>query len=275
MLKAIYGAALFGIFTSLPAGAVSMIQATTCSGCTTEVQWEQRAIGQGVGQRYLYDFSSRTLRKFDVVRSYEPELRRYTYFASPLTVEPAYSTYFMHATDVWSGTGGLAKSVIVDLPHDVNSGRSGDSVFDMFHYSGGATQFGDWLGTYMHDIPLRPGAQAVQNLMAQNPGITFASDPARINVTVTFQDGRAEFKISDDEQRYTLVPNSAKDADGNTIPASRDGLVRRTVDFPHGPTSSSYRGWDELMQWWALHQHWTCGTASGMGESSVTCVYGP
>lgn len=278
MLKAISGAALLGLFCAIPAGAVTLVTATNCANCTTEMQWQQMAIGQGAGQRYLYNFPSRQLRKYDVVRTYEPELRRYTYFASPLTVESGYSQYFFHAADVWSGTGGLAKAVILNLPLAVNSGRSGDSVFDMFRSSGSLTQFGDWLGGYMGQYPLNPDAQQVNDLIVQNPGLTFASDPARINVTVTFKDGRAEFKISADEQHYTLVPDSAKDSDGNTIPESREGVRHRTVDFPGGESSPSFRGWHDLLSaWWGVtvNTHWVCGTASGGGTSSQTCVLSP
>lgn len=278
MLKAISGAALLGLFCAIPAGAVTLVTATNCANCTTEMQWQQMAIGQGVGQRYLYNFPSRQLRKYDVVRTYEPELHRYTYFASPLGVESGYSQYFFHAADVWSGTGGLAKAVVLNLPQAINSGRSGDSVFDMFRTSGGATQFGDWLGGYMGQYPLNPDAQQVRDLIVQNSGLTFASDPTRITVTVTFKDGRAQFKISDDEQRYTLVPDSAKDSDGNTIPASRDGLHHTTVDFPGGESSPSFRGWHDLLSaWWGvtLNTHWVCGTASGGGTSSQTCVLSP
>lgn len=256
----------------LPAVASAGVVATKCSGCGSELQWQQKAIGQGVGQRYLYDFSSRSLRKYDVVGTYEPELRRYVYFATASGVESAYTAYFLDAADVVETSGGLAKAVIVDLQAAVGSGHSGDSVFDMFYASGGATTFGLWLGDYMTRIPLEASVAAVQDLIQVNPGITFSSNPARIDVTVKFKDGFAEFKISADERRYEL--SKAFDADGNQV-VYRDNLRSAHYDFPRGPNSPSYLGWDHIMWHWNLHGHWSCGTASGGGSSSVTCVYMP
>ena len=100
----------------LPAVASAGVVATKCSGCGSELQWQQKAIGQGVGQRYLYDFSSRSLRKYDVVGTYEPELQ---VFAGPLALAPLtqlrVQTLFLAISSIRDGTMRISNGHEVEM----------------------------------------------------------------------------------------------------------------------------------------------------------------
>lgn len=254
------------------------IVANRCAGCVSEVQWQQRAIGAGLGAQYVYDLPTRTLKKYMVTREYEPELRRYNFFASGQTVEPAYATYFVRASNEFQRSGTFEKAIIVDLPTATNTGgHSGDSVFTMFERSGDVTLFGDWLGQYLSNIPLEPSAAEVQDLIRAYPGIRFSSNRMRVTVTVKFKDGRAEFVLSDDEERYEYKEESAKDKDGNTIPSSVTNIRRGPYqyDFPRGEASESYQSfWQLIRRIWRQESRWVCGIVVG-GGIGRTCVFTP
>ncbi|MGN6519340.1 MAG: hypothetical protein ACTHK2_07955 [Dokdonella sp.] len=255
----------------LPHAASAAVSAARCSGCSTELAWQQKAIGQGAGPRYVYDFGSRQLRKYQVASEYEPELHRYVSFATPLNVEPAYADYFLDAASASEQIGGLSKTIVVDLAQ-TTGGHSNDSIFDMFHESGGPDTFGGWLGDYLAGVPLNPDVAQLQALALANPGIHFTSNPIRLIVVVNFRNGYAKFELFDDERRYLYVDGSARDQNNNKIPARPRAIGSDPYTFPGGRTSSNYREFMELINRWNLTHRWSCGTAQGGGMESVTCV---
>lgn len=270
-MNVLHGFLAAALCALLPHAAEAAVSASKCSGCSTELAWQQKAIGQGVGARYVYDFTSRQLRKYQVASEYEPELHRYVSFATPLNVEPAYVTYFLDAASARDQIGSLSKSIVVELGA-TTGGHSGDSIFDMFHESGGPDTFGQWLGDYLQHVPLHPDAARLQDIALANPGIHFTSDPIRVTVVVNFRDGYAKFELYDDEHRYTYVDGSARDQNNNRIPARPSAIGHDPYTFPNGRTSSNYREFMELINQWNLTHRWSCGTAQGGGLESVTCV---
>ena len=114
-MNVLHGLLAAALCVLLPHAASAAVSAARCSGCSTELAWQQKAIGQGAGSRYVYDFASRQLRKYQVASEYEPELHRYVSFATPLNVEPAYAGYFLDAADVREQIGGLSKAIVVNL----------------------------------------------------------------------------------------------------------------------------------------------------------------
>jgi len=272
-MNVLHGLLAAALCVLLPHAASAAVSAARCSGCSTELAWQQKAIGQGAGSRYVYDFASRQLRKYQVASEYEPELHRYVSFATPLNVEPAYADYFLDAADVREQIGGLSKAIVVNLG-GTTGGHAHDSVFDMFHESGGPDTFGDWLGDYLGDVPPHPdpAPALLQALALANPGIHFTSDPMRLTVVVNFHDGHAKFELYDDEHRYTYVDGSARDENNNPIPARPSAIGHDPYTFPGGRTSSNYREFMELINQWLLTHRWSCGTAQGGGLESVTCV---
>ena len=258
------------------------ITAVPCKGCTWE-RYEQTAIGAGLGKRYVYDFANRYLLAFQVTR--EPTgSGGYTYEAASLPVEPAYQAVFDKAEYVYKQVGTLTRSVVINLGTAPNSGRSDYSVFTLFMGRGdmNKVEFGAWMGNYFSSqkIPAGPDTQAcsqeVHDIIMANPTIEFGGDNSRLDVTVEFKDGRAEFVLSKDGKRYNYVPGSATDADNHRIPDSKEGLAGPGAwEFPGGPTGSSAKGFENLARFWGIpigQGGWKCGMASAGGVSSYTCV---
>lgn len=272
-IGAMVSALAFGTTT-----AQADVRATKCPACT-EMQLEQKAIGLGIGTKYLYDLTASAMRAFYVSR--EPNASGgYVYDVYEVDVEPAYQAIFQKAKAVYASGGTLARSVVLGLPGAPNtSGHSTDSVFGLFNSSNGSTIFGDWLGAYFsqQNIPVSvpQGTVELTQVILANPTVEFTGDEARVDVTVTFKDGRAEFVLSKDQKRYTYVSGSARDSNGNVIPETKSQVSPYPYSIPGGENNPSYGGWGTLMQYWGVPTGaggWKCGVASGGGSSSYTCV---
>ncbi|HJU38877.1 MAG TPA: hypothetical protein VJ724_04840 [Tahibacter sp.] len=251
------------------------IRATRCNACG-DMQFEQAAIGQGVGKRWLYDFANGELRAYQVGR--EPNGGGgFFYEAVQLPVEAVYQTLFDRALDVYRRNGSLAKSVTLTLVGAPGTeGHADDSVFDLFNSRSGMATFSLWLARYMQQqgIPVSPDASEIQALVVANPKIEFTGDKTRVRVLVVFKDGQAEFDLSATEKSYGYVSGTALDANNGRIPESASQLTTYNHLFPGGVQSSSYLGFLSLMQYWRVPigtGGWLCTEVEGGGSVARNC----
>jgi len=265
--------------TAGPALAVlPNITATACNGCS-ETQFETKAISLGTGKRYLYDFSGRTLRYYQVSREPKPG-GGYLYEAIELGADPAYLSYFDGSIEYRDMYGAFSKTAVINLQLAPNTGgHANDSVFSLFLTSSGSNNFGTWLGEYFvsQGIPISSpdAAQRLDGLIRAVPGITYTDDGKRLIVVVVFKDGEATFDLTDSEQRYKRRAGSAIDSDGHPIPENPSQVQTVPYPFPGGTGSSNFINFQSLMTFYRFPigtGGWRCGTASGGGGSTVTCV---
>lgn len=274
--KTMFLALLLAAASAAPAFAQSGdIRALRCHGCS-DPQFEQAAIGAGLGKRWLYDFAGGELRAYLVGR--EPNgTGGFFYEAVPLPVEAVYQTLFDRALAVYRGNGSLSKSVELTLVGAPGTeGHANDSVFSLFNSRGGMATFGQWLGRYMgqQNIPVSPDAAEVQALMLANPKIEFTGDKARLRVTVKFKDGEARFELDQDGKTYNYVSGTALDADNGRIPESASQIGSHNYPFPGGEQSSAYQGFLSLMQFWRVPigaGGWLCTEVTGGGGVDRNC----
>lgn len=260
-----------------PVVAATKYVAHPCAGCT-EAQFEQTAIGKGLGFHYLYDFPRKQFRKYEVIR--EPNGNgNYRYEANLQSVEAEAMALFNKAEYVYSTGGGtLTRSVVLTLPQAVGAGNhANDSAFDLARTNGGAKQFGDWLAQYLQsqNIPADAaiGTKELEDLRRANPAITFTGKKMRIHVRVKFKDGEAELEITEDEQSYNL--KALYDDQGNPIPRALDQARGIHYDFDD-PNSAAARGFESLFLHWGVPigtGGWRCGVAVGGDGRSITCIF--
>ena len=276
-----YATAMLSALSGTASATLPDITATRCDGCT-EQQFETKAISLGTGKKYLYDFTGRKLRHYQVSR--EPKMGGgYLYEAIELGADPAYLAYFGDSLAYRDLYGTFAKTVVINLLAAPNTGgHASDSVFSLFLSSEGATNFGSWLGGYFasQGIPVSfpDAAERLDGLIRDVPGITYTGtgDDMRLVVVVEFKDGEATFDLTDNEKRYKLRPGTAIDSDGHPIPENAGQVRPVPYGFPGGPGSSNYLNFQSLMGFYGIpigSGGWSCGTASGGGSSSVNCVY--
>lgn len=247
------------------------IVATACNACTF-AEYEAKAISLRVGRHYIYDFSNRRLRHYEILRE-AGNGGRPGWVASLLPIDPAYEQYFINSVAHRDLYGSFTKAVIVNLPDSSGHGHASDSVYDLFRDSSIATTFGQWLGQYMRQTDA--AAASAERLIVDKPGITYTEDEKRVDVRVEFGDGYADFELDIFKQNYTLKRGSAIDSDGNTIPHSLNDVSALPYRFGGGSESSNARNMRGLIERFDTTRlgSWTCGTASGGGISSVTCVW--
>lgn len=254
------------------------IHALRCHGCS-DPQFEQAAIGAGLGKRWLYDFAGGELRAYLVGR--EPNgTGGFFYEAVPLPVEAVYQTLFDRAWAVYRGNGSLSKSVVLTLAGaPATGGHSDDSVFTLFNSDVGMGRFNTWLAQYMaqQGIPVSPDASEIQTLIVSNPTIKFAGDYKRVGVRVIFKDGQAQFELEDDEAAYRFKPGSAWDSDGRKIPESPSQIGQGEYRFPHGEQSQDYQNYLSLIRYWGVpigNGGWICTEVTGGGSVERGCRLG-
>lgn len=250
------------------------IVATACNACTF-AGYEAKAIGLGMGRHYIYDFSNRRLRHYEITREGGTGGRP-GWVASLLPINPAYEQYFINSVAHRELYGSFVKAVIVNLPGSSGHGHASDSVYDLFRDGSSATTFGQWLGQYLRQTDA--AAANAEGLVVDKPGITYTEDQKRVTVLVEFGDGEAEFVLDEYNKKYTLKKGSAIDSDGNTIPHSLNDVSVLGYRFRGGLESSNARNLRGLIDRFDTTRigSWSCGTASstvGGGVSSITCVW--
>lgn len=255
---------------SAQALALPTVSAVRCDACTDE-QFEQRAIGLGVGNRYLYDFTGKQLRAYGVSREPAPG-GRYIYEAIEQSVPAEYVAFFNKASDYRQRYGSLKLVVTVNLPN-VPGPHGNMSVFDIYGSAAGANALGNWLANFVATQAANSDAgQRMIDMKNDGSQVRFQEEPMSAKIFVNFKNGRAEFELSDNGETCTLVPNSAKDVNGNPIPGSRSQFSDLPYNFPGGSTSSNYREFMELVQRLGIpvgtsSGMWACSSVAGLGET--------
>lgn len=279
ILSLAYATAMLSTLSGTASATLPDITATRCDGCT-ELQFEAKAISLGMGKKYLYDFTGRKLRHYQVSR--EPKMGGgYLYEAIELGADPAYLAYFGDSLAYRDLYGTFAKTVVINLLAAPNTGgHANDSVFSLFLTREGSTNFGSWLGGYFasQGIPVSfpDAAERLDALIRDVPGVTYSDDGKRLVVVVEFKDGEATFDLTESEKRYKLRPGSAIDSDGHPIPENAGQVGPVPYGFPGGSGSSNYLNFQSLMGIYGIpigSGGWSCGTGSAGGSSLVSCVY--
>lgn len=275
----LFSALLLAAIAAPAAATLPDISAKSCNGCS-EMQFESKAISFGVGKRYLYDFSGRTLRYYQVNREPKPG-GGYLYEAIEIGADPAYLAYFDQSLNYRDQYGSFSKTLYISLPGLANAGgHSNDSVFSVVSANGGAS-FGAWLGQYLATnsslINLPDSIGRLNALIQVSPGIKYDENPKTSIVVVDFRDGVATFQVTDDIRVFKLKPDTARDSDQNPIPSTPGQISYSPYVFPGGAGSSNFSNFGSLMNSFGIpigtnKGSWNCGTAAAAGSSSRTCV---
>lgn len=270
MTKKTFASYLFLAMLSGRALALPTVPAVRCDACTYE-QFEQRAIGVGVGDRYLYDFTGRQLKLFKVSREPAPG-GRFLYEAIEQAVPTEYIAFFNKASEYRQRYGSLKLVVTVNLPN-VPGPHGNTSAFDVYGSAGGATSLGNWLATFIATAAANSDA-GTRMVDMKNDGsqVRFQEEPLSAKVFVNFKDGRAEFELSENGETCRLIPNTVFDSNGNPIPGSRSQFSDLPYNFPGGTTSSNYQEFMELVQRLGIpvgtsSGMWACSSVAGLGET--------
>ncbi len=258
------------------------IVATSCPGCT-DTQFESAAIGLGIGQHYLYDFSGRKFRNYQVIRENEPGVG-IMWFVQELDADAAYASYFQQSLDYRDEFGSFSKAVTINLQDAPNTGgRANDSVFSVYGSAEAGNAFGMWLSEYFNTegIPVAypEAAERLDALIQFKPGITYTDpdDLTRLSVTIVFKDGEVEYELTPGQTRYKRVANSGVTDEGHPIPDSPSQIpAGQQFGFPGGPSSASYQAFLALMASYGIPINvpgggsWVCGTVDN-DPQTTTC----
>lgn len=269
-MRAIRFLALLIVLVGNTATALPTIPASRCNACSDE-QFEQRAIGLGLGTRYLYDFTGRQLRAFAVTREPAPG-GGYIYEAVEQAVPVEYMTYFNKVSDYRQRHGTLKLVVTVNLAN-VPGPHGNMSVYDLYNRAGAEASLGRWLAAFIASQAANSDAgQRMIDIQRDGSQVRLQEDPVSAKIFVNFKNGRAEFELSDNGASCRLLPDTASDSDDNPIPGSRSRFSDLPYSFPGGRTSSNYQEFMALVQRLGIpvgsgSGMWACSAVDGVGES--------
>lgn len=254
---------------ALPVLAMPTVTAVRCDACTYR-QLEQRAIGLGVGERYLYDFSNQQLHLFQVSSEPAPD-GRYRYEAVVLAVPVEYMSYFNKVLDYRRRFGSTQLIATVNLPQAPGP-YSSMNVFDLYRNASSATAFGNWLAAFvMNEGANNPAAQKMAEIAASKGHVDLQEDAVEVHVFVNFRNGKAQFKLTKNGQGADLIPGTGYDSESNPIPANRSQIVELPYVFAGGTTSSNYQDFLALIRGLGIpignrSGAWACVSVAGLGE---------
>lgn len=269
-MRAICFLALLFLLVCNTATALPTIPASRCNACSDE-QFEQRAIGLGLGTRYLYDFPGRQLRAFAVTREPAPG-GGFVYSAVEQLVSAEYMTYFNKVTDYRQRYGNLKLVVTVNLAN-VPGPHSNMSVYDLYNRAGAEASLGRWLAAFIASQAVNSEAgQRMIDIQRDVSQVRLQDDPVTAKIFVNFKNGRAEFELSNNGSSCRLLPDTASDSDDNPIPGGRGHFSELPYSFPGGRTSSNYQEFMALVQRLGIpvgsgSGMWACTAVEGVGES--------
>ncbi len=248
-----------------------------CDGCT-ESDYQAVAIKAGLRVQYIYDFTNGNARKYYVER--EPnELGKYDYFVDSLEVETEFQDAVSTHAVIYRDTGGTMQAVFeIDNPPSL----SDRTAFDMVNPGAAQSQLVDYTQRYFAPVgPLPDGYHlvdafrsvavfahsligAVKNIVKQNPLGT--------QVKITFKDGSSITMGYDAfDGVATIIENSARDAEGNPIPATVAEAT--SVRFEYPKTAAGNKSLDRMLRHLAqLGVAIVDGRNTGSGNHGTVCT---
>jgi len=205
----------------------------TCNGCTS-AQYKNAAILQGVGERYVADFQSGTLKKFLV--SKEPGFNgTFTYIANALTVEPDHFDAFLRLKAIWdSNSHSLSYVHEIEAAGSISQLNAFDVVDPGIGRNAVTNYLSNWNNWSLGNIILFNFQSYANAFLAFRTGT-----PVSITIVVYFSDGsHSDFTFSYSNNTWKYEDKSSVDSHGNPIPQSRNDIIRN----PDGTQNYDYRG---------------------------------
>lgn len=267
---------LAAVFMLTAIAAASSAQASAvavpCNACTA-VEARQVARNKGLGIHYVYDFLNETLRKYEVYVERDLVPGQYTTFVDELPVEAGNANYFTMLV-VAKHDFGTISSIVV--PITIAPGDTSPGGMDL-----GALNAGDILRSTQNRNALFDFINAQQNAIfsralpsntsANLVGLLQSLDKVftqgeLLNVTIklTFSDGSRITLTLGDGGTVTIVPRTAIDKDGNSIPDAN------VVDFASEFTFSSGGSRDNFV---SVAKLWGISFSNPGGSLKFSCTW--
>jgi hypothetical protein len=198
--------------------AIAIPTSVACSDCTRSGR-EAAAIGQGLGEHYVHNWTNGQLYKYGVGR--EPMGQgNYLWFATPLPVEQDLQDYILVLKAFHDENNGWSASETVQAP---NQAGNQDNAYDAINVTSPAHY--RTLQHLMDESTIADFHQGVRGVLGSVRVINTGVSPVTI-VTVEFSDGSSmKFRWNMETRQFEYLEDSSRDSHGNRIPDTEEDLT--------------------------------------------------
>jgi hypothetical protein len=245
---------LAAVFMLIASAAANSAQASAvavpCNACTS-VEASQVARSKGQGIHYVYDFFNETLRKYEVYIERDLIPGQYTTLVDELPVEAGNANYFAMLLAAKRDFGNISSIVvpITVVPGDTSPGGVDLGTLnagDILRSSQNRNALFDFILAQQNVIFSRAGlpsntSENLVGLLKSLDKVFTQGELLNVTLKLTFSDGSRITLTLGDGGTVTIIPRTAIDKDGNSIPDAN------VVDFAGEFTFSSGSSRDDFV----------------------------